>query len=92
MTRTLTLDAVETLANDCLTACGASPLQSAAVARSIRDAEAEGTRGIGLGYLPWYCRHLKVGKIVGHRRACRSQGSTRRGAGGRRRRLFASRL
>lgn len=65
MTRTLTLDAVETLANDCLTACGASPLQSAAVARSIRDAEAEGTRGIGLGYLPWYCRHLKVGKIVG---------------------------
>ncbi len=52
MTRTLTLTAVETLAHDCLTACGASPLQAAAVARSIRDAEAEGTRGIGLGYLP----------------------------------------
>ncbi|PIV78793.1 MAG: sulfolactate dehydrogenase [Rhodobacteraceae bacterium CG17_big_fil_post_rev_8_21_14_2_50_63_15] len=62
----LTLDAVETLANQCLTVSGAAPLQAAAVARSIRDAEAEGTRGIGLGYLPWYCGHLKAGKIVGH--------------------------
>lgn len=65
MTRTLTLDQVETLAADCLTACGASSLQAGAVARSIRDAEAEGTRGIGLGYLPFYCGHLKVGKILG---------------------------
>lgn len=65
MTRTLTLDHVETLATDCLTACGASPLQAGAVARSIRDAEAEGTRGIGLGYLPFYCGHLKVEKILG---------------------------
>ena len=32
---------------------------------SIRPAEAEGTRGIGLGYLPWDCRHLAVGKIIG---------------------------
>lgn len=61
----LSLDAVETLAHDCLTQCGASPLQSGPVARSIRDAEAEGTRGIGLGYLPWYCGHLRVGKILG---------------------------
>lgn len=65
MTLRLSLNAVETLANDCLTGCGASPLQAAAVSRSIRDAEAEGTRGIGLGYLPWYCGHLKVGKIAG---------------------------
>jgi (2R)-3-sulfolactate dehydrogenase (NADP+) len=65
MTQTLTLDQVERLATDCLTACGASPLQASAVARSIRDAEAEGTRGIGLGYLPYYCGHLKVGKILG---------------------------
>ena len=65
MTWTLTLDQVETLATDCLTACGASPRQAGAVARSIRDAEAEGTRGIGLGYLPFYCGHLKVGKILG---------------------------
>lgn len=61
----LTLDAVETIATDCLRASGASALQAGPVARSIRDAEAEGTRGIGLGYLPWYCGHLKVGKIAG---------------------------
>lgn len=61
----ITLDAVETIANQCLVASGASALQSGAVARSIRDAEAEGTRAIGLGYLPWYCAHLKAGKIAG---------------------------
>ncbi|PLL12910.1 sulfolactate dehydrogenase [Tabrizicola sp. TH137] len=66
MAHRLSLDEVETLALDCLTASGGSPLQAGAVARSIRDAEAEGTRGIGLGYLPWYCGHLKVGKIAGH--------------------------
>lgn len=65
MSRTLTLDTVQTIALDCLTASGASALQAAAVARSIREAEAEGTRGIGLGYLPWYCGHLRVGKIDG---------------------------
>lgn len=65
MTQTLTLDQVETLATDCLTACGAAPRQAGPVARSIRDAEAEGTRGIGLGYLPFYCGHLRVGKIAG---------------------------
>jgi (2R)-3-sulfolactate dehydrogenase (NADP+) len=65
MTLNLSLDEVETVAYQCLTACGASSLQAGAVAHSIRDAEAEGTRGIGLGYLPWYCGHLKAGKIVG---------------------------
>lgn len=66
MAERLTLEAVETLAYACLTESGASPTQAGAVARSIRDAEAEGTRGIGLGYLPWYCGHLRVGKIAGH--------------------------
>lgn len=61
----LTLDDVERLANAALIRAGATPLQAAAVARSIRAAEAEGTRGIGLGYLPWYCQHLGVGKIIG---------------------------
>jgi (2R)-3-sulfolactate dehydrogenase (NADP+) len=65
MTRSLSLDQVEDIASQCLVACGASIAQAAAVARSIRDAEAEGTRGIGLGYLPWYCGHLRVGKIAG---------------------------
>ncbi len=61
----LTLPRVEDIARLALQRAGASPLQAAAVARSIRAAEAEGTRGIGLGYLPWYCRHLRVGKIIG---------------------------
>lgn len=66
MTHSLSLDQVENLAAECLVACGASSAQAAPVARSIRDAEAEGTRSIGLGYLPYYCGHLRVGKIVGH--------------------------
>lgn len=65
MTHRLTLDDVERIARAALTRAGASGLQSAAVARSTRAAEAEGTRGIGLGYLPFYCQHLKVGKIIG---------------------------
>lgn len=61
----ITLDEAEAIAHDALTRAGATPLQAGPVARSIRAAEAEGTRGIGLGYLPWYCGHLKVGKITG---------------------------
>lgn len=62
---TIGLDEVEALSCRALQTAGASQAQAASVARSIRAAEAEGTRGIGLGYLPWYCRHLRVGKIVG---------------------------
>jgi (2R)-3-sulfolactate dehydrogenase (NADP+) len=62
----ITLDDVERLSNAALIRAGATPLQAAPVARSIRAAEAEGTRGIGLGYLPWYCQHLTVGKIIGN--------------------------
>jgi (2R)-3-sulfolactate dehydrogenase (NADP+) len=65
MALTLALDQVEHAAETALLACGGSDLQAAAVARSIRDAEAEGIRGIGLGYVPYYCQHLKVGKIAG---------------------------
>jgi (2R)-3-sulfolactate dehydrogenase (NADP+) len=61
----LTLDEVEHLSRRALMRAGASDRQAAPVARSIRAAEAEGTRGIGLGYLPWYCQHLRVGKIQG---------------------------
>ncbi len=60
----LTLDEVEATSLRALMRAGASEGQAAPVARSIRAAEAEGIRGIGLGYLPWYCNHLKVGKIV----------------------------
>lgn len=65
MSHNLTLDAVETLAQACFIHHGASVAQAAAVSRSIRAAEAEGTRSIGLGYLPWYCGHLRVAKING---------------------------
>ncbi|MBU2980712.1 Ldh family oxidoreductase [Lentibacter algarum] len=65
MTKILTMDDVERVSQQALIACGAAPEQAAAVARSIRAAEGEGTRGIGLGYLPYYCQHLKVGKILG---------------------------
>ena len=62
---TLTLDRVEAVALAALRRAGASATQAAPVARSIRAAEAEGARGIGLGYLPSYCGHLRVGKIAG---------------------------
>ncbi|MBM3573270.1 MAG: Ldh family oxidoreductase, partial [Alphaproteobacteria bacterium] len=35
------------------------------VADSVRDAEAEGLRNVGLGYLPIYCDHLRCGKVDG---------------------------
>jgi (2R)-3-sulfolactate dehydrogenase (NADP+) len=65
MTLRLTLAEVEQLAARCLTRAGASARQAGPVAHSIREAEAEGTRNIGLGYLPTYVRHLEVGKVVG---------------------------
>ena len=62
----ITLTETQSLSCDALLHAGASPDQASAVSLSIRAAEAEGTRGIGLGYLPWYCQHLRVGKIIGH--------------------------
>jgi (2R)-3-sulfolactate dehydrogenase (NADP+) len=61
----ISLDHAEQIATKALIRAGANHTQASAVARSIRAAEAEGTRGIGLGYLPWYCQHLRVGKIAG---------------------------
>ena len=66
MTHRLTLDEVETLSHRMLTASGASALQADATARSIRDAEAEGIRTVGLGYLPIYCDHVACGKVNGN--------------------------
>ncbi|HEY4609362.1 MAG TPA: Ldh family oxidoreductase [Ilumatobacteraceae bacterium] len=61
----VTLDHIEDLAGAALQRCGASPLQADATARSVRDAEAEGIRNVGLGYLPVYSAHLLCGKVVG---------------------------
>jgi len=66
MTGTLTLDEVEAISFRMLTASGASTLQATATARSIRDAEAEGIRTVGLSYLPTYCDHVACGKVLGN--------------------------
>lgn len=62
---TLSLDEVESLSRRMLLASGASALQADATARSIRDAEAEGIRTVGLSYLPTYCDHVRCGKVIG---------------------------
>ncbi len=49
----------------CCRGAGASELQAAATARSIRDAEADGIRNVGLGYLPVYASHVACGKVRG---------------------------
>lgn len=61
----LSLDQVEDLSYRMLRASGASDLQARPTARSMRDAEAEGIRTVGLSYLPTYCDHLICGKVIG---------------------------
>jgi (2R)-3-sulfolactate dehydrogenase (NADP+) len=63
---TLSLDDVEALCVRMLRASGASHLQAGPTARSIRDAEADGQRTIGLSYFPTYCDHVRVGKVAGN--------------------------
>jgi (2R)-3-sulfolactate dehydrogenase (NADP+) len=62
---TLSLDDVEAISHRMLIASGASPLQAEPTARSIRDAEADGIRTVGLSYLPTYCDHVACGKVRG---------------------------
>lgn len=61
----LSLDEVLGLAHRMLVSSGASELQAEPTARSIRNAEADGLRTIGLAYLPTYCDHLALGKVIG---------------------------
>lgn len=61
----LSLAEVEDLSLRMLLASGASSRQAVPTARSIRDAEADGMRTVGLSYLPVYCDHLRCGKVVG---------------------------
>ena len=65
MTTRLSLDEVLDLTTRMLRASGASALQADATARSIRDAEADGIRTVGLSYLPTYCDHVACGKVIG---------------------------
>ena len=61
----LTLDEIETLCFEALKRCGASDLQAHAAALELRDAEAEGIRNVGLGYIHLYLKHLRCGKVLG---------------------------
>lgn len=62
---TLSLQEVYELSRAALMACGAGEANAASVARSIREAEAEGIRNVGLAYLPYYCDHVLCGKVDG---------------------------
>ncbi len=61
----MTLDEVEVLALQALTAAGASAAQALPVAMSIRAAERDGMRSHGLLYLPIYVQHVTCGKVDG---------------------------
>ncbi len=61
--RILALSEVEDLARRALAGCGAHGRQLEIAVQSIVDAECDGIRTVGLGYLPLYCGHLQVGKI-----------------------------
>ncbi len=56
----MTLSEIETLCKDALLNAGASQEQVDIVAAEIVDAEAEGIRNVGLGYMHLYLKHLKV--------------------------------
>lgn len=61
----LSLDEIEALAAAGLRAKGASDSAATSVARSVRRAEADDIRAVGLGYLPTYLSHLPTGKVDG---------------------------
>ena len=61
----LTLDRIEALVFDALTRAGAAAHQARPVAVSVRQAEADAIRPVGLGYLPVYLAHLRSGKVDG---------------------------
>ncbi len=64
-TETLSLEAIEALAYDALTAAGASDLQARSLARATADTEAMGVASHGLAYIPIYAEHLQCGKVDG---------------------------
>lgn len=64
-TITTTESAIQALAHKALVKHGASERQAEALARGIAAAEADGLRSHGLMYLPIYCGHLDVAKVIG---------------------------
>ena len=61
----LSLNEIKDLCYSSLREAGASELQATTAAQELMDAEAEGIRNVGLGYLPLYLNHLRCGKLVG---------------------------
>lgn len=61
--KTLSLQQVDDLTRRALSACGAHGHQLDMAVQSVLDAECDGIRTVGLGYLPLYCGHLQVGKL-----------------------------
>ncbi|MSP88507.1 MAG: Ldh family oxidoreductase [Alphaproteobacteria bacterium] len=61
----LTLDQIDARAFAALTRAGAADHQAGPVARSVRLAEADDIRSVGLGYLPTYLAHLRSGRVDG---------------------------
>ncbi len=61
----LTLEDVFELSLSALVGCGATRVNAEPVGESIRDAEADGIRNVGLNYLSHYCEHLRCGKVDG---------------------------
>jgi len=62
---TLSLAEIETLSHAALAGSGAEGLQLDQTVSAIVEAEADGLRTVGLGYLPTYCEHLRCGKVNG---------------------------
>ena len=62
----LSLADIEALCSEALTQAGASEEQARIVAGEIADAEAEGIRNVGLGYMHLYLKHLHCGKVKAH--------------------------
>lgn len=65
MSEVLSVAAIEALAHEKLAAHGAGERAARALARAIAAAERDGLASHGLAYLPTYCEHLDVGKVVG---------------------------
>ena len=66
METSLTLTHVYELSFNALKGCGCDDVNAIPVAESIRDAEADGIRNVGLNYLSHYCEHLLCGKVDGN--------------------------
>jgi (2R)-3-sulfolactate dehydrogenase (NADP+) len=61
----LTLADIDALTRASLAGSGAVGIQLDQATSAVVEAEADGIRTVGLGYLPVYCEHLRCGKVVG---------------------------